>query len=684
MADRSISELVAANSIGPSDLFVLEQANTAKKLPGQLLENWLVALADGHGGIQSIAKTSTSGLQDTYTITLSDLTTLTFTVTNGKGVSSITTYYAVSADGSTVPNAWETTRQSMTAVNRYLWSYQHIAFNDSTSIDTVKTVIGVWGDKGETGATGRGIASLVQTSRVPGSYTLYTFTMSDGTTETFYSYDGVGISNIAKTSTVGLVDTYTISYTNNTTSTFTVTNAKSIVSVTKTGTSGLEDTYTVSFNDGTTSTFIVKNGVGISGIEKTSTSGLVDTYTVSLTDGTNATFSVTNAKSIVSVTQIAGTHAAGTSDTYRILFNDGDTVDFAVYNGANGTGSVSSVDGIPSTNQDVGLLTIGNGAPTSSTVGNYKSRYFDASNGLLYICVGVDTSGSEATYSWVSAGGVVIDSALSTTSTNPVRNSIITSAIYTIVNKIGGGSLLVSDTLIGAINSVYLSKASRGVIASGYSSSSTYAVGYCVMRSNAPDVYSMYRCIVPIETPEEWTAAHWQLVTVADELAKKYEKPSGGIPDTDIASAAAWNAKGTYSKPSGGIPSSDMSQAVQTSLCLADTALQSVPNTYRTSAAQDVIDAGKQSAITKKSVSLSTSWSGNGPYTQAVTISGYTITANSKIDLQQNATVISQLVADEVQGLYVENNNGVLTAVAVGAAPTVALTVQCTITEVQQ
>lgn len=50
---------------------------------------------------------------------------------------------------------------------------------------------------------------------------------------------------------------------------------------------------------------------------------------------------------------------------------------------------------------------------------------------------------------------------------------------------------------------------------------------------------------------------------------------------------------GTYSKPSGGIPASDLASAVQTSLGKADSALQSVPSTYRTAAAQDVIDAQK-------------------------------------------------------------------------------------------
>ena len=83
IADRQISDLVAATSVQTADLFVLEQTGTAKKLTGQILINWMTAYADGHGGIQTIAKTSTSGLVDTYTITYADATTSTFTVTNG-------------------------------------------------------------------------------------------------------------------------------------------------------------------------------------------------------------------------------------------------------------------------------------------------------------------------------------------------------------------------------------------------------------------------------------------------------------------------------------------------------------------------------------------------------------------------------------------------------------------------
>lgn len=59
--------------------------------------------------------------------------------------------------------------------------------------------------------------------------------------------------------------------------------------------------------------------------------------------------------------------------------------------------------------------------------------------------------------------------------------------------------------------------------------------------------------------------------------ATAYQKPSGGIPKTDLASGVQTSlgkADTAFQKPSGGIPASDLSTAVQTSLGKADTALQ--------------------------------------------------------------------------------------------------------------
>ena len=110
-----------------------------------------------------------------------------------------------------------------------------------------------------------------------------------------------------------------------------------------------------------------------------------------------------------------------------------------------------------------------------------------------------------------------------------------------------------------------------------------------------------------------------------------------------------------YSKPSGGIPKKDLASDVQTSLGKADSALQSVPSTYRTASAQDTIDNGKQAKITASgllkgngaggvsaavkgtdyagpsvgvSVTLRASgWNANAK-TQTVSVSGVTATAN--------------------------------------------------------
>ena len=52
-----------------------------------------------------------------------------------------------------------------------------------------------------------------------------------------------------------------------------------------------------------------------------------------------------------------------------------------------------------------------------------------------------------------------------------------------------------------------------------------------------------------------------------------------------------------YEKPSGGIPKTDLADAVKASLGKADSALQSVPDTYRTASDQDAIDAAQDTEI---------------------------------------------------------------------------------------
>ena len=132
---------------------------------------------DGDGkGISSISKTGTSGLVDTYTITLTDGTTSTFTVTNGeKGVK-----------GDTGPQ----------------------------------------GPQGVKGQDGQSIKEIKKTS-TSGLIDTYEISLTDGTKKSFTVTNGKGIISITKTETSGLVDTYTIEFNDGTTSTFTVTNGDS-------------------------------------------------------------------------------------------------------------------------------------------------------------------------------------------------------------------------------------------------------------------------------------------------------------------------------------------------------------------------------------------------------------------------------------------------------------------------
>ena len=92
---------------------------------------------------------------------------------------------------------------------------------------------------------------------------------------------------------------------------------------------------------------------------------------------------------------------------------------------------------------------------------------------------------------------------------------------------------------------------------------------------------------------------------------------------------------------------------------------------------EQVTDGQKQ--IIVDTVSIGTSWTGDGPYTQVVAVGE--ANADSKVDIQPDATIIQKLIDAGTTALYIVNDNGVFTAVAIGSAPTESLTVQCTITK---
>ena len=91
---------------------------------------------------------------------------------------------------------------------------------------------------------------------------------------------------------------------------------------------------------------------------------------------------------------------------------------------------------------------------------------------------------------------------------------------------------------------------------------------------------------------------------------------------------------------------------------------------------------GGGTSITYGSVSLSTSWTGNGPFTQIVSLSGYSATDKTKVDLLADSDTVAQMIADGVDEIYIENDDATLTAYAIGGKPSAAMTIQAVFSEV--
>lgn len=230
MADKSIFDLTLQSTFGVNDRLVVGNYanNDAEAILGQTLISLLTTALDGHGGIQSIAKTSSSGTNpvvDTYTITYADASTSTFTITNGlKGDTGAQTYvylrWAHECTGTPpVPASWASTTSDPD-------DWIGIGTGTSSSAPTNVNSYKWYKYKGETGATGTAATITTQTVRyqastsgttVPsgtwsstipsvsqGSY-LWTRTVldfNDGTTVTSYSVGRMGIDGSGAVSTV--------------------------------------------------------------------------------------------------------------------------------------------------------------------------------------------------------------------------------------------------------------------------------------------------------------------------------------------------------------------------------------------------------------------------------------------------------------------------------------------------
>ena len=94
--------------------------------------------------------------------------------------------------------------------------------------------------------------------------------------------------------------------------------------------------------------------------------------------------------------------------------------------------------------------------------------------------------------------------------------------------------------------------------------------------------------------------------------------------------------------------------------------------------------AYEQIATVPKYTSLTiptSGWSGSGPWTRTISITGGT--ASSMVDIQSSEAVINTMTESGTTALFIKNNNGVFTLVAMGAIPNAAITLQVSITEVK-
>lgn len=83
----------------------------------------------------------------------------------GVGIASVKEYYLASASASgvtTSTSGWTTAMQSTTTTKKYLWNYEVVAYTEGTPYTSTPVIIGTHGEKGDTGAAGRGIVSVTE------------------------------------------------------------------------------------------------------------------------------------------------------------------------------------------------------------------------------------------------------------------------------------------------------------------------------------------------------------------------------------------------------------------------------------------------------------------------------------------------------------------------------------------
>ena len=171
-----------------------------------------------------------------------------------------------------------------------------------------------------------------------------------------------------------------------------------------------------------------------------------------------------------------------------------------------------------------------------------------------------------------------------------------------------------------------------------------------------------------------------QALTFDDVPTEGSDNPvkSGGIYDAlqniDYQIDEEPTEGSTHAVSSGGVY--DGLAAKQDALTFDDVPMHDSNNPVKSKGIYNSIK-GLHRTVMASSVTLGTTWSGSDPYTQTVTIAN--ATAWSKVDLQPDDEVLAQLINDGVRAIWIENDDGVFTAHAIGGVNTESVTLQCTL-----